>query len=114
LKQFDVNGKSGDAKIAQADVPVTGGLSVFPNPCKGNFELGISTKELVTAENTEITVCDMLGNHIFHASIVAGEDASAPTYINIPIDLGSDARGVYFYQVISGGKLIFNGKVVSQ
>ncbi|HXP52609.1 MAG TPA: T9SS type A sorting domain-containing protein, partial [Bacteroidia bacterium] len=75
-------------------------IKLFPNPNNGNFTIELSS----IIDNAEVEVYNMLGKKIY---------AMRFNSENIPIDISSDASGIYLYRVLSGtGALISEGKFI--
>ena len=75
--------------------------NIFPNPSNGIFT--ISKNNL--PENSSIAIFNILGEKI--SDIELKNDLTE-------IDLSSEAKGIYFYQVFSEGKIISTGKLISE
>ena len=82
-------------------VPMTVGVSVYPNPSNGIFQLEINNSELGIKNSVE--VYNVLGEKIFTSSF------SAPL---TTLDLSGQPAGIYFYRIVSEkDELIASGKL---
>ena len=80
------------------------GVKVYPNPSNGQFNLITGQDVLLTGE-TELNIYNELGEMVYDSRI---------TSTNSLIDLTDHAKGIYFYRLINGDKLITTGKLVVQ
>ena len=77
------------------------GVSVYPNPGSGKFELSTINEQLST-----INIYNVLGDVIYQFQIT-----QLPDY-QITIDLSNKPDGIYFYRLITEKQNIFSGKIL--
>jgi subtilisin family serine protease len=102
---------------AQAGLPPTFAL---PNPfdrSQSQDAKVIFSYSLSGNFNTKIYLFDMGGNLIWQKSYVAGENGGKagennPTWSGQDLFGGRVPNGIYFYQVVAGGRVIARGKMV--
>ncbi len=78
------------------------GFVVYPNPFSNT--LNISVKNTQQLNNTVITIHNTLGTEVMNTQLLADDTT---------IDTNHLANGIYFYKVISNGKLVQSGKLIS-
>ena len=76
-----------------------GGVSIYPNPNNGEF-----TIELVSLNNTYITITNVLGQ------IIKTQKAELMNQIN----LNSFEKGVYFISVIDNNQSVYRGSIIKE
>ena len=77
-------------------------LNVYPNPSNGIFNVSI---DLASNETIDVAIYDLLGNKV--ADVVNGELTNGV----YPIDLTSEANGVYFVSMAVNDK-VYNQRIV--
>ena len=80
---------------------VIGSVNIYPNPAPGIFVVELANGPV----EATISVYDLLGNCLLNKN--CGTD------LRIKIDLSSQAQGVYFMEIMSGGEKSMN-KIVLQ
>ena len=78
---------------------LTDGLTIYPNPTSGIFNL-----KMGKVENVQIKICDMLGNTIYQNN---------STWSTIQIDLSTQPNGIYLVQLKTEQGII-NKKLIIQ
>jgi hypothetical protein len=84
------------------DVNSDDALKVYPNPSNGIFNVSI---DLASNETIDVAIFDLLGNKV--ADVVNGELTNGV----YPIDLTSNANGVYFVRMAVNDK-VYNQRIV--
>lgn len=95
--------QAGGVLSTNANVVVHDNLVLYPNPTDGIFS--ISTTGDSTIDSVLISVYDVLGNRVF--------EKYSTHFMNETIDLSNQASGMYFVNVLNGGKNI-HFKVVKE
>jgi len=82
-----------------------GGITVYPNPCNGTFELGISNYQSGMKYNVEIY--NVLGEKVYSKLSIVHSPLS--------IDLRNLPNGIYFYRIIKeDSSSLGEGKLIIQ
>ncbi len=81
------------------------GLSVYPNPNNGTFQIALSN---FTGNQTQITVYDLVGNLVFESS----ENTAGNLYVK-EVDLTAYPTGMYIVRVQDGAK-VYTAKAIRQ
>lgn len=84
--------KTSQHMVGVESIPIDN-LIVFPNPSSGIFTIDIKN----TSSETNICVCDVLGNCILNKLSVKGEEQ---------IDLRDQTKGIYFLELVSDGERV--------
>jgi hypothetical protein len=85
------------------------GISVYPNPSSGIFNLEIDATHLSSASGEpEIEITDLVGKIILRTTI----ERNSSAYYQTEINLSGNAEGIYFYRVYYSGKIIGEGKII--
>ncbi|MCC6185681.1 MAG: T9SS type A sorting domain-containing protein [Chitinophagaceae bacterium] len=83
-------------------------VKVYPNPTSDDVHFAITTKQNISCS---LLLTNVLGQQVAERSIgnvVAGKIET------LTINLASCSKGVYFYKIVSGGKAIYQGKLVKE
>ena len=76
-----------------------GGVSIYPNPNNGEF-----TIELVSLNNTYITITNVLGQ------IIKSQKAELINQINLNLF----EKGVYFINVMENNQSVYRGSIIKE
>ena len=76
----------------------------YPNPVRQNETFTIEVGEENVASGNFIELCDQSGRMVYRQAIISSE-VKVPTH---------RLKGMYIYNVVSGGKAISTGKVIVQ
>ena len=76
-----------------------GGVSIYPNPNNGEF-----TIELVSLNNTYITITNVLGQ------IIKSQKAELINQINLSLF----EKGVYFINVMENNQSVYRGSIIKE
>ena len=76
-----------------------GGVSIYPNPNNGEF-----TIELVSLNNTYITITNVLGQ------IIKSQKAELINQINLSLF----DKGIYFINVMENNQSVYRGSIIKQ
>lgn len=83
----------------------TYGLTIFPNPSTGIFNL---TLDNLAGEELQLQVFNEVGSLVYNETLTGNEEA----YFQHQIDLSSLAEGVYFVNVVSEGQSVVKRIVI--
>jgi hypothetical protein len=96
------NGSRGNNNVSSEDVFfINEGITIIPNPSNGIFVLQSNFKELLSTD--QVVIYNVLGTIIYNTNLLQ----------ELPIDLSSQPKGIYFVKVQSADK-IYTEKVVVQ
>jgi len=91
--------------IEEQHVAYEAGLSVYPNPNNGMFQIALSN---FSGKTPQLAVYDLLGNVVFQSS----ENVAGNLFLK-DVDLSSYSTGMYIVRVVDGAK-VYTAKVVRQ
>ena len=98
LVETDLDGHSDSFEITECELSNTSGISMYPNPNTGTFELMIET-DIV---NGELKVTNALGKIVSVQKIVRGSNK---------VNLSGLSKGIYQYSVVQDNKSLKTGKI---
>jgi hypothetical protein len=103
-----------DLSLGINELPATySGISLFPNPSNGLFQLGIRNGQL--GINGTVEVYNMLGKKIYSKQFFPEGSIRTTLHSQLSIDLSNNANGIYLYRVTSNsGDLMGEGKLIIQ
>jgi hypothetical protein len=104
LKQFDLDGKFAFSNIVAVNMSSENEFSVFPNPAKGPFNVGISGAK---GDRIHVVVRDILGKELYSEVIVLSSDSQV-----ITIDLSGKLSSGVYEVIASSNHKIYQKKIV--
>jgi hypothetical protein len=89
------------------DALISSSLSIFPNPsADGRFQISFGAKQ--SMKDVNITVRSMTGTVVYNQHY-----SSASTQFNEDLNIGNNARGMYFVEILADGERVVR-KIVIQ
>ncbi|MGE4169211.1 MAG: T9SS type A sorting domain-containing protein [Candidatus Margulisiibacteriota bacterium] len=101
--------------FSNVEAAVIGPALVYPNPFQ-QAKGGIIGYQLSKNVDIQLQIYDIFSNRIFNGSFAAGSEGAKYGYNKVRLDLDSFggyqlSAGVYFYVLVSGGKVLSKGKM---
>jgi hypothetical protein len=100
--KYDITYDTVTVKVVNCEIPTV--LRVFPNPTSNNVIFEFNSTIL---ENTSIEIYNVMGQKIKGLHYRSNKETNT-----IEMNLQTQSTGIYFYRVLLGNEILFNGKLI--